>query len=365
MSTGPVVPRPVGDAGGVGAGGDGAGATGGRRGRRRPSRLLLVWRAVAALPEPLVRAVAAAVVDVAWVVAISPVGRRAGALAGVRHLARNLDHARPGLAPWRARLLLRTALRSHARAWVDSFVVDSWSEERRRRAVRFVDDGELRAALAAGGAVVALSHSASWDLLGAYGPLEMGPTTTVVERLADDDVFEAFVRARAAVGIEALPHTGAAPPLPQLVRRVRAGALVPLLVDRDLGGAAVEVAFLGGRARLASGAAALADLAGAPLFAFEAWYERDRSVAGGWVVLGRPHRVERVVAGSRAERVAATTQACADVLAAAIARHPADWHLLRPVLLADLDDDTTTGAGARAGGGARPDDGGARKGAAP
>ncbi|WP_299036668.1 phosphatidylinositol mannoside acyltransferase [uncultured Pseudokineococcus sp.] len=320
---------------------------------------MLLWRTVVALPEPLVRAAAAAVVDVAWVVALSPVGRRAEALAGVRHLVRNLEHARPGLAPWRARLVLRAALRSHARAWVDTFVVDTWSEERRRRAVRFVEDEELRAALAVGGAVVALTHSASWDVLGAWGPLEMGPTTTVVERLADDDVFEAFVRARAAVGIEALPHTGAAPPLPQLVRRVRSGSLVPLLVDRDLGGAAVEVDFLGGRARLASGAAALADLADAPLFAFEAWYERDRSVAGGWVVLGRPHRVERVVTGPRPQRVAATTQACADLLAAALARHPQDWHLLSPVLLPG----TEPGPGAGGPVGARPEGDGARTGA--
>ena len=318
----------------------------GARRRRRPSPVLLLWRTVAALPEPLVRAAAAAVVDVVWAIAVSPAGRRAGALAGVRQLARNLESARPGLAPRPARLLLRAALRSHARAWVDAFVVDGWPQERRRRAVRLVDDGELRAALARGGAVVALSHSASWDVMGAYAALELAPVTSVAERLADDDVFEAFLRARAAVGVEALPLTGGAPPLPQLVRRVRAGSLVPLLVDRDLGGAAVEVDFLGGRARVASGAAALADLAGAPLFALEAWYERDRSVVGGWVVRGRPHRVERVLAGARAERVAATTQACADVLAAALARHPQDWHVLQPVLLA--------GAGAPAAGELRP-----------
>jgi len=334
-----VAPAPV---GGAGRGG---------RARRRPSPVLLLWRTVAALPEPLVRAVAASAVDVTWVLALSPVGRRAGSLAGVRQLARNLDHARPGLGPWRARVLLRAALRVHARAWVDAFVVDGWPQERRRRAVRLVDDAELRAALAEGGAVVALSHSASWDVMGAYAALELAPVTSVAERLADDDVFEAFLRARAAVGVEALPLTGGAPPLPQLVRRVRAGSLVPLLVDRDLGGAAVEVAFLGGRARVASGAAALADLAGAPLFALEAWYERDRSVVGGWVVRGRPHRVERVVTGGRAERVAATTQACADVLAAAVARHPEDWHVLQPVLLADRDAGAP-GGGARTGAGA-------------
>jgi KDO2-lipid IV(A) lauroyltransferase len=31
------------------------------------------------------------------------------------------------------------------------------------------------------------------------------------------------------------------------------------------------------------------------------------------------------------------TQACADVLGAAVREHPADWHMLQRVFLADLD----------------------------
>ncbi|WP_298803188.1 phosphatidylinositol mannoside acyltransferase [uncultured Pseudokineococcus sp.] len=296
--------------------------------------LLVVWRAVAALPEPVARTAGDLAADAVWRLAVTPGVRGARPLAGVRQLRSNLALTDPGRPPRAARRLLRAALRSYARYWVDLFRLERWPEDRRRRAVRLEEDDALRAALADGrGAVVALSHSASWDVMGAYAALELAPVTTVAERLADDDLHAAFRRVRTALGVEALPLSGGAPPLPALVRRVRAGGFVPLLVDRDLGGAAVEVDLLGGRARVASGAAALADLAGAPLFALEAWYDRDPSVPGGWVVRGRPHPVERVTDGPRPERVARTTQRVADVLGAAVARHPQDWHVLQPVLL--------------------------------
>ncbi|MEJ5915843.1 phosphatidylinositol mannoside acyltransferase [Pseudokineococcus sp. 1T1Z-3] len=310
--------------------------------------LLLTWRAVGALPETLAHRAAAGLADVVWVASGTPGIRRAPALGGVRALAANLDAARPGLGRRASRRLLRAALRSYARYWVELFRLGSWSEERRRAAYRPVAFEELRAELATGrGAVVALSHSASWDVAGAYAALDLAPTTTVAERVEPAAVYDAFVAARAAVGVEALPLTGGAPPLPQLVRRLRAGHLVPLLVDRDLGGAAVEVDLLGGRARVASGAAALADLAGCGLFVLESWYERDAAAPGGWVVAGRAHRVERATSGPRGERVTATTQALADLLGAAISRHPQDWHVLSPVLLPPRARQASAGAGPR------------------
>ncbi len=41
--------------------------------------------------------------------------------------------------------------------------------------------------------------------------------------------------------------------------------------------------------------------------------------------------------GTRQERVAAATQACVDVLGAAVREHPEDWHMMQRVFVADLD----------------------------
>jgi KDO2-lipid IV(A) lauroyltransferase len=52
---------------------------------------------------------------------------------------------------------------------------------------------------------------------------------------------------------------------------------------------------------------------------------------------GVPAEIEPPTAGDRDERIRVTTQAVADALAAGIAEHPADWHMLQRVWLADLD----------------------------
>jgi len=302
---------------------------------RRPP-LLLAWRAACLLPEPLVRGAAALAADVLWLAwrAAPPRPAGEGRLGGVRQYARTLAAVRPDVVGRARRRLVRDGLRSYARCWVDVFRVGTWDDDRRTRAFRPVGFEPMHEEIAAGrGVVVALSHSASWDVPGAWGSLHLGQVTTVAERLEPPEVFDAFVAARAAVGVEALPLTGGPPPMPTLVRRVRAGGVVPLLVDRDLGGAGVEVDLLGGRARVGGGAAALADVADARLFALESSYERDGGVPGGWVVVGRAHEVERVRTGPRAARVAATTQRVADLLGDAVRRHPEDWHVLQPVLL--------------------------------
>jgi phosphatidylinositol dimannoside acyltransferase len=40
--------------------------------------------------------------------------------------------------------------------------------------------------------------------------------------------------------------------------------------------------------------------------------------------------------GTRAEKVAAMTQACADLFAGGIAQHPQDWHMMQRLWVADV-----------------------------
>lgn len=296
--------------------------------------MVAAWRVVPALPEPVAQAVFALVADAAW-------ARRG---AGVRQLEATLARVRPGAGPRELRSLSRAGMRAYLRYWCDVFSMPGWSRERLVGAVRLDGVEHLRAALAQGrGAAFFLGHCGNWDHLGAWAAQELVPVTTVVERLAPEEVFAAFLAYREGVGIRALPLTGGAPPSAQLVRALTAGGLVPLLADRDLTGAGVEVSFFGERARMATGPAALALAARAPLFAVTChveapggpWWRRWRAVP---TVVAALHEVpvpDRAGAGGRAGQVAAMTQACADHLAAGIAAHPADWHVLQPVFLAD------------------------------
>ena len=118
-----------------------------------------------------------------------------------------------------------------------------------------------------------------------------------------------------------------------------------LLADRDLTDGGVEVSFFGEPARMAVGPAALALQTHAALHPVS--IHNERRAGGGWGIVVTwhdevpvPDGVTRGAAGTRAA-VTAMTQACADVLAGAIAEHPQDWHMLQRVFSADL------GGGAR------------------
>jgi phosphatidylinositol dimannoside acyltransferase len=182
--------------------------------------------------------------------------------------------------------------------------------------------------------VIALPHAGNWDAAGAWVAAQGWPITTVAERLKPEGVYERFLAFRRSLGMEIIPLTGGGrPPLDILADRLRAGAAVPLLADRDLSSRGVEVRFFGGRTRMPPGPALLALRTGAPLYVAHLWYEPDRPVAQ----LDGP--IEVPVDGPLDVRVREVTQRVADRLAEGIARHPADWHMLQRVWLAGSVDD--------------------------
>ncbi|MFZ5871732.1 MAG: phosphatidylinositol mannoside acyltransferase [Actinomycetota bacterium] len=288
------------------------------------------WAVVRLLPERVAYALFDLLADVAW--------RRRG--KGVRRLEANLARVRPGLDDDGLRALSRAGMRSYLRYWCDAFRLPTWSRERLLGTVRVEGDEPVRAELAAGrGVVMALAHQGNWDHAGAWSAIALARATTVAERLEPEEVFTAFLRFRERLGMEILPLNGGPPVFPTLVRRLRAGGFVPLLADRDLTASGVEVMLFGEPARIAAGPATLAVTAGAALHPVSIWYERLPSGAPArWGIVIHFHpRVDVPAAGDRAARVAAMSQACADALAAGIAAHPEDWHMLQRVFTADLD----------------------------
>ncbi|MEU8262151.1 phosphatidylinositol mannoside acyltransferase [Micromonospora sp. NPDC048999] len=289
------------------------------------------WRLARALPRPVVAAAFRAGADRAH--------RKGG--PGTTRLRANLRRVvGPALPEAELDELVRAGLRSYARYWLEAFRLPSLSRREILAGFR-LDGAEMLAAdVASGrGAVVALPHAGNWDAAGAWVAANGWPITTVAERLKPEGVYERFLAFRQGLGMEILPtHGGERPAFDVLVDRIRAGAVVPLLADRDLSARGVEVDFFGGRTRMPAGPALLAIRTGAPLYVTSMWYESDipRGALAGPLELPDPD------SGPLDARVRVLTQRIADGLAAGIARHPEDWHMLQRMWL----DQRADGSGA-------------------
>jgi phosphatidylinositol dimannoside acyltransferase len=282
------------------------------------------WRLVRALPLPVARALFDAGADRA--------ARRRG--PGTQRLARNLARVAPPGTDLDA--LVRAGLRSYARYWLQAFRLPSQSRAQILGSFRLVNEDVLAEAVAAGrGVVAALPHAGNWDAAGAWVAARGWGITTVAERLKPEALFDRFVAFRESLGMEILPLTGGQrPPLDVLAERLTKGHVVPLLADRDLSARGVEVRFFGGRTRMPAGPALLALRTGAPLFTVDMWLEGDV----GHAELRGPIVVPGPEAGPLDHRTRMVTQRVADALAAGIARHPQDWHMLQRVWLGRDDE---------------------------
>jgi phosphatidylinositol dimannoside acyltransferase len=294
------------------------------------------WRLARGLPEPVAMAAVRFAADVAH--------RRQG--RATRRLAANLRRVvGPDLPEPDFEALVRQGLRSYGRYWMEAFRLPSLSPEQVRAGFHLGRHELLAADVAAKrGAIVALPHAGNWDAAGAWVAAMGWPLTTVAERLKPESVYEMFLAFRQRLGMEIIPLTGGQqPPLDLLADRLRKGHVVPLLADRDLTARGVEVRFFGGRAKMPAGPALLALRTGAPLYVAAMWYEPD----GPRGRLDGPLPVPED--GPLMDRVRALTQQIADRFAAAISRHPEDWHMLQRLW---LDEDpgatkATTGAAGR------------------
>jgi KDO2-lipid IV(A) lauroyltransferase len=105
--------------------------------------------------------------------------------------------------------------------------------------------------------------------------------------------------------------------------------VVCLLADRDLSRNGVQVDFFGEATRMPGGPALLAATTGASLLPVAMWFTDD-----GWAqVINPPVTVPE---GRLRDQVPAVTQAMARCFEKDIAAHPADWHMLQKLWLADL-----------------------------
>ena len=295
----------------------------------------LGWAALCRLPESWCAPAFRFVADLAW----RRQGPRIQVLEG--NLRRVLG---PGATGKELRAASRDGMRSYARYWLEIFRLPVLPAERLVGGMHEhggVD--EMLAVISAGrGVVVALPHMGNWDQAGAWIIAKSGkPFTTVMERLEPESVYERFLEFRRSLGMEVLPATGGPSPFGVLAQRLRAGHLVVLPCDRDVTGGGIEVDFFGEKALMMGGPAALAVQTGAALMPAALWYE-----GGDWGV--RIHEEIPVPeTGDRWQKAAAMTQQVATFFEEQITEHPADWHMLQKVFVADLDPGRLAAARAR------------------
>jgi KDO2-lipid IV(A) lauroyltransferase len=271
------------------------------------------WTLVKALPERLARRLFDTGADLAY--------RKRG--KGVRRLAANLARVVPAED---VEAVTRQGVRSYARYWLEAFRLPVMG---RARILGGVDCDNPERLSHPNGVVAVLPHMGNWDVAGAWASLTGHKFTTVAERLKPEALFDRFVAFRESLGMEVVPLTGGdANPFDVLADRLRAGGLVCLLGDRDLTARGVEVQFFGETAKFPAGPAALAIRTGAALVPATLWADGDR-----WHI--RMH--EPIPVPSGRDQIRRMTQAVADVFEAGIREHPADWHMLQRLWVADLD----------------------------
>jgi KDO2-lipid IV(A) lauroyltransferase len=119
--------------------------------------------------------------------------------------------------------------------------------EARRRGMRGIVEISGRehvdAAVARGrGVILATAHLGNWEVMGALCG-DLGVTFTTVYRPLDNPLLDRWIRStRAAVGQSMVPKKGALRPL---LRALRDGGMVVLLVDQDARGHGVFAPFFG------------------------------------------------------------------------------------------------------------------------
>ncbi len=285
------------------------------------------WSVVRRLPEGTAYALFDRIADLAV------------ARGGAARLRSNYAMVRPELDDAALDALVRAGMRAYLRYYCEAFRLPVLGRDELTVRVRVLGDEPVRAALDEGGSAVCfLGHLGNWDLAGAWGSQHLGPVVTVAERLEPEAVFTEFLDFRTALGMTIYPLTGAGNVFAALREHARTPVIIPLLADRDLTATGVEVSLCGHPARMAVGPAALALSARRPLFPVTIRHERREG--GGWGILITFHDPVPVPGqGTAREKVAAMTQACADVLGEAIRERPEDWHMLQRVFVADLDVD--------------------------
>jgi lauroyl/myristoyl acyltransferase len=210
----------------------------------------LARRAVAIAPLRLAYQVAGIGAVAGWLLA--PVQRR-NAIANYRQM---LGPAEQRLAP----ILARRSFAAYARYAIDFMRSGALTDEQVLARVAFDEWEKIEAIAATGrGCIAILMHFGDWDVGGQVLALR-GYGLNAIAETQPGRINADFTAIREARGARLIPmERGAA----SIVRALKRGQFLAILIDRPLDEGGVDVDFFGGRVRLPDGPARLALRTGA------------------------------------------------------------------------------------------------------
>lgn len=284
------------------------------------------WGLVRALPAPVARAAFNGGATLGY--------RRGG--QGTAQLRKNYARVVPQAGPAELDELVLAGLKSYARYWMETFRLPGMDQKEIYRSVDEIMVGKqlVDAALERGkGLILALPHTANFDVSGIWLVGHSGSFTTVAERLPSEYLYQRFVGYRESLGFEILPSKGGeVAPYRVLMERLRANKAICLPADRDLSKRGIPVEFFGDTTRMPAGPARLAAVTGAEILIVD-----NQFTENGWGL-----RMHTPILVHGRDEVASATQKMADAFAADIAANPADWHMMQKLWIADLPPDRRT-----------------------
>ena len=176
----------------------------------------------------------------------------------------------------------------------------------------------LDRALAKGrGVIVIAGHLGNWELLAAYLASRGYPLNVVGRRLHDPRLDQALVRLRERWGVRNIARGR---DTRDVLRALRRGEMVGLLIDQDTKVSGVFVDFFGRAAYTPVGPAVLATKLGAPVISTVIHRARDGTHR---VQVGA--EIDLSLTGNVDQDLRTNTERCSKVLERHIRQHPAQW----------------------------------------
>lgn len=198
------------------------------------------------LPLPLAYAVAARVADICY-----PFFRRQR-----RNLNENLARVLQTRDRREVDRVARQAFRNFGRFVVDFIHFPTMDRAEVRRRLRFDDWDNLNALFQRGrGVIIVTLHYGIWDLGAAALAAHDYPVNAVGDVFPYPKLTELVFRSRERLGMRVIPANGVGP---GLVRALRRGEMVALLIDVAAPGQSVTIDFFGAPTQVSAGPARLA-----------------------------------------------------------------------------------------------------------
>jgi len=244
----------------------------------------------------------------------------------VQYLRKNYQQVFPADNPDAINEKVQEGLRNAMRYWCDTFRISDWDSEEVSKSVETKREELLLDSFASGnGVIVALPHAGNWDHAGLYFCSKGIQVNTVAEHLKPERLFRKFLKHRESMGMSVLDLN--AQVINELESRLRKGALVALVADRDLSKSGVTVNFFNGKARMPAGPALLAYRTNAVLITAFVSYTKK----GIQIDFSGPFKVEK--RESESSEVTRLTQELALQFEKDISRAATSWHMQQRIFI--------------------------------